>query len=143
MDELIIYSKIDSLKRCIERIKSKSPESLEILKSDLDCQDIIILNLERSVQICVDIAAYIIAELDVQAPLNMSDGFNELGKIGIIDKKTAERMRKSVGFRNIAVHEYSKVSWEIVYSIIKKDLSDFRHFARNIIQWLEKKEDSV
>jgi hypothetical protein len=41
MDKLILLSKIDSLKRCIVRIKHMTPDSLADLKSDLDRQDII------------------------------------------------------------------------------------------------------
>jgi uncharacterized protein YutE (UPF0331/DUF86 family) len=96
MDKLILYSKLDSLKRCIDRIKKKTPDSLEALRSDLDRQDIIVLNLERAVQVCVDMAAYIIAEQDVQTPMSMAESFESLHKIKIIDQKLMERMKKSV-----------------------------------------------
>jgi uncharacterized protein YutE (UPF0331/DUF86 family) len=81
MDKLIIFSKLDSLKRCIDRIKEKTPDSLEALSSDLDRQDIIVLNLERAVQTSVDIASYIIAEKDVQTPMSMSESFRLLNEI--------------------------------------------------------------
>ncbi len=138
MDKLILYSKLDSLKRCIDRIKEKTPDSLEALSSDLDRQDIIVLNLERAVQVCVDMASYIIAEHDVQTPLSMAESFESLHKIKIIDQKLMERMKKSVGFRNIAVHEYRSISWDIVYSIISENLKEFQEYARQILQWLEK-----
>ena len=36
MDRLIIERKLDSLQRCLERIRSKTPEQLEVLLADLD-----------------------------------------------------------------------------------------------------------
>lgn len=36
------------------------------------------------------------------------------------------------GFRNILVHEYSKVNPEIVFGILKKRLPDLRFFAERI-----------
>jgi len=138
MDKLILFSKLDLLKRCIDRIREKMPDSLEALSSDLDRQDIIVLNLERVVQTSVDIASYIIAEQDVQAPMSMSECFGILNEIKIIDVKLMERMKKSVGFRNIAVHEYRSISWEIVYSNIRENLKEFQEYARQIMQWLEK-----
>ncbi|MCP4757295.1 MAG: DUF86 domain-containing protein [Proteobacteria bacterium] len=135
MDEAVLYSKIESLKRCLDRIKSKTPDSVEVLKSDWDRQDIIILNLERAVQICVDIASLIIAELDVKTPTKMADCFRELSLNKVIKEETAERMRRSVGFRNIAVHEYSRINWDIVYSIVNNHLEYFKAFARETIQW--------
>jgi uncharacterized protein YutE (UPF0331/DUF86 family) len=139
MDNLILLSKIESLKRCIDRIKSKTPDSIDELTSDLDRQDIIVLNLERSVQICVDIAALIIAEEDIQTPMSMSESFESLKGIKVIDAALTERIKKSLGFRNIAVHEYKNIDWQIVYSIIRENLGDFQQYARQIMLWLEKK----
>ena len=55
MDKDVINNKIESLMRCVERIRTHIPSSVEELESDFDMQDIIILNLERAVQICVDV----------------------------------------------------------------------------------------
>ena len=133
MDKQVIYNKIESLRRCIQRIKDKTPRNFEVLLEDYDLQDIICLNLERSVQICVDIAAHVIAESDAKAPDTMTDSFAELRKMEYIDQKTEERLRKAVGFRNVAVHAYKEIDWEIVYSIITVNLDDFIEFARQIL----------
>ena len=76
MDKRIILYKLESLDRCIERLKSKKPSDIETFRTDHDLQDIIVLNLERAVQMCVDIASYIIAELEVRAPMTMSESFS-------------------------------------------------------------------
>ncbi len=41
-------------------------------------------------------------------------------------------MIKAVGFRNVAVHTYQNIDWEIVYSIVTKNLTDFVDFAKII-----------
>jgi len=51
-----------SLRRCLERVRGRCPQSVETLLSDLDSQDIVALNLTRAVQICVDVAAHVIDE---------------------------------------------------------------------------------
>ena len=56
MNSVVIASKLESLRRCLDRIKSKKPKSLDQLLEDIDMQDILALNLERSIQLCVDIA---------------------------------------------------------------------------------------
>jgi hypothetical protein len=43
---------------------------------------ILCLNLERAVRACVDIAANIIAELDVSVPATMGESFGRLCKAG-------------------------------------------------------------
>ena len=42
-------------------------------------------------------------------------------------------MKKSVGFRNIAVHNYDAIDWHIVHSICRLHLGDFREFAVRIL----------
>jgi len=37
-----------------------------------------------------------------------------------------------VGFRNIAVHAYRTIDWNIVFDIIQNRLTDFREFARAV-----------
>jgi len=139
VDSIIILSKIETLKRCIERILSKTPNHKEVLFDDLDLQDIIVLNLQRAVQVSVDLAAHILSETNVQTPLTMAECFIELHRAGVISRSTAERLRKSVSFRNIAVHEYQSLNWDVVYAIITLHLNDFRDYAMEIMAWLEKR----
>ena len=49
MDRNIIFRKLDSPARCIHRIESKRPASVEDLVADIDLQDILSVNLERAV----------------------------------------------------------------------------------------------
>lgn len=138
MDKDVILSKIESLERCVRRVEEKTPLGRDELIHDLDRQDIIILNLERAVQLSVDIAAHIIAELQQPAPMSMAECFSLLQQAGIINTVVAQRMRKSVGFRNIAVHEYRLVDWGVVYAIITEHLEDFVEYARQIHGWMER-----
>jgi len=140
MDRDVILVKIESLERCLDRVQSKVPATAADLSEDLDAQDIIVLNLERAVQICVDISAHIIAELKVRVPMTMAESFERLVTVGVIDKKLRERMQKSVGFRNIAVHEYESIDWNIVYSIITKNLNDFRDYAAAVVDWMDRQQ---
>ena len=49
MNDQVILSKLTSLKRCVDRIQSKTPPTAADLNRDLDLQDIISLNLQRAV----------------------------------------------------------------------------------------------
>ena len=137
MDKQIVLDKLTSLKRCVERIESKVPETGRVLMSDFDLQDIISLNLQRAVQFCVDIAAHISAALDTRPPSTMADCFDSLKTADVIPENLCSRMKKSVGYRNIAVHEYSTINWEMVFSIAKNDLNDFRSFSNHVLVWLK------
>lgn len=129
----VVRRKLESLRRCIGRIEQKRPEAVEILKTDYDIQDIISLNLERAIQLSVDIGSYLLAESDQTPPNTMGEIFSELAIAGFISEELAIKLRKAVGFRNISVHEYQNVDWDIVFSIINRNLDDFKDFMRAVI----------
>lgn len=133
MDKDVVLNKLESLRRCLMRVQKKTPSSLEVLIKDYDLQDIIVLNLERVVQSCVDIGLHVISDLDVSAPDQMAQTFACLNQVGCLDEETATRMMKAVGFRNTAVHAYQEMDWEIVYRIITEHMNDFRDFSRQVM----------
>lgn len=133
MDKLVLVQKLESLRRCLQRIEQKRPATSEALANDPDLQDIIVLNLTRAVQLSVDIASHIVSESKEPSPATMGETFTALGKLGVIDQQTVDNLRKAVGFRNIAVHNYEAVNWEIVFQICHVQLADFQRFAQAII----------
>ena len=68
----------------------------------------------------------------------MADNFAILQEANVITPALADRMMKTVGFRNIAVHSYQTIDWNIVYQICTRHLDDFRQFAKAIAQQLAK-----
>lgn len=133
MDKRVIEQKLESLRRCIERIEEKRPASPALFADNPDLQDVIALNLTRAVQLCTDIAAHIISESGEPSPTTMSESFTALSRLGIIDQQNADNLRKAVGFRNIAVHNYEAISWEIVFNICHRQLIDFKRFAQAVV----------
>ena len=137
MDTALILRKLENLGRCIGRIESKRPADPQLLRRDHDLQDIISVNLERAVQISVDVASHLIAESPRRSPETMAECFAALEEMGVLDKRLAARLQKAVGFRNVAVHEYQEIDWDVVFSIISRDLDDFRSYARRILEYCE------
>jgi uncharacterized protein YutE (UPF0331/DUF86 family) len=131
MDEVVVAQKLESLRRCTERIKSKLPSSLDALIGDVDVQDVLVLNLSRAVQICVDLAMHRISTSGSSVPQSMGQAFDSLAQQKFISDALAIRMRRAVGFRNIAVHSYENINWAVVYVIAKEHLDDFREFSNS------------
>ena len=132
MDKDVINRKLESLRRCIARITSKMPITQEVLRSNYDLQDIIALNLERAVQICVDIAAHVMSETEVPPPSTMAEGFARLAELQVLPLQLAESLQKAVALRNILVHNYTDINWDIVTGIVTYRLTDFVQFAQAI-----------
>lgn len=132
MDWLIISEKLEALRRCVTRIESKRADSADVLRKDVDRQDILSLNLTRAVQLCVDIASHMLADTTQPAPQTMGEAFELLAAEGIISQDLAKSLKAAVGFRNIAVHAYDVIDWDIVHAITYEGIEDFRSFAAGV-----------
>lgn len=130
MDKQLISSKLESLRRALVRVRQWTPTSAAELAASVDAQDIVSLNLQRAVQLCVDIAYHLNAGADRPEPATMADAFLSLRDAGLIDAALAEALRRAVGFRNIAVHQYESMDWQIVFDVATKRVADLEAFAR-------------
>ena len=135
MDRLILSEKLESLRRCVQRIEQKTPLEIETLIQDADVQDILVLNLTRAVQLCVDIGSHIVSASGASAPKIMSEVFEILEELGAIAPPTCKAMQQAVGFRNIAVHNYDSIDWKIVWTICNESLTDFERFSSEIASY--------
>ena len=121
----VILNKIDTIERCINRIKEvydNNPGNL----NDYTKQDSIVLNIQRACEASIDLAMHVISEKKLGVPQSSRDGFDVLNKNNLIDDKLNRNLKAMVGFRNIAVHDYKKIEIKIVQMIIEKHLEDFK-----------------
>ncbi|MEA3334234.1 MAG: DUF86 domain-containing protein [Pseudomonadota bacterium] len=136
----VIAVKIDSISHYLERIVLHTPKSAEDLTGNYGAQDIISVNLERIIQACVDMGAIIISENNWTPAQTMKQTFAMLHAQKVIAGDSVEQMKKAIGFRNISVHEYQKINWDIVFAICTKHLDDFKCFARQVSEYVFKDE---
>ncbi|MEX1198747.1 MAG: DUF86 domain-containing protein [Pseudohongiellaceae bacterium] len=66
------------------------------------------------------------------APQSMGQSFQLLADHGVINPELATGLRKAVGFRNILVHSYETINWEIVFALCTERLPDFERFAQSM-----------
>lgn len=62
------------------------------------------------------------------------DVFTLLAQASLIDNNLAESMKRMIGFRNIAVHDYQALLLPIVENIITNHLNDFINFSKQLLQ---------
>lgn len=132
MDKMILERKLDSLQRCITRITAKCPQDPQALMDNIDLQDIVVLNLSRAIQLCVGVGLHCLSRQTLPSPGTMGETFDLLAKSGIIDSQLAHNLKKSVGFRNIAVHNYTALDIQIVHALATRHIKDFQQYYQAI-----------
>lgn len=132
MIDPVVERKFSSLQRCLIRLKEKRPAELSMIEGDNDLQGILSVNLERAVQLSVDVAAYIISEKNLRSTSTMAGAFDALCTEGIISSELADNLQRSVGFRNVSVHDHTEVDWKIRFDVLHNHLHTFSDFMKAI-----------
>lgn len=89
-------------------------------------------NLQVAAECIFDIGGHVIAEKGLGAPADYEDIIKILGAHGVISKNLTKRLRGLGGFRNILVHDYMGIDYNLVYTRLKRNLKDFSDFIREI-----------
>lgn len=128
MNDLVI-NKVQSIQRCIRRAREEYQAAGTEFASDYSRQDAAILNITRACEQAIDLANYVIKLRQWGIPNSSAESFALLARERLISLDLAERLRRMVGFRNIAVHEYETLDLAIVVAVIETGLTDLLTFA--------------
>jgi len=97
VDRDLILAKAALAEKYINRAGHTGKVDLDLFKKDLDCQDIVIFNLQKAIQKCIDMAAHIISDEDLGLPGSTNEMFYLLEENGYLDRDLTEKMIKAVG----------------------------------------------
>jgi uncharacterized protein YutE (UPF0331/DUF86 family) len=134
MTDDVILNKAAIIERCLQRVLNEYAGDKQTLVANQTKQDAIILNLQRACESAIDLAMYVVSQRKLGVPQDSRDAFTLLQTSGIIPADLATRMQHMVGFRNVAVHEYTRLNLDVVHAIITKQLEDFRTFSSTIVK---------
>jgi len=142
--------KIDFIKRKISLIQDDLTHLVEFknysfneIAKDFIKQAALERILERIITRAIDINQHIIAELggkDTSPPKDYRETFIILSKLNMYTQDFAEEIAKSIGTRNILVHEYDAVDQQSVYDSVGDCLKDYSQYCGFILKFLEQKK---
>jgi uncharacterized protein YutE (UPF0331/DUF86 family) len=127
----IVLAKVATIDRCLARIADVRGNPTRSLLP-IDLEEITVLNLTRATQAAIDLATHVVASEGFGLPDSVAGAFALLEKNGVIDAELSGRLRRMVGFRNIAVHDYQTLDPQVVDAIVERHLGDLRGFAARI-----------
>ncbi len=106
--------------------------SFESYLKDLTTRDAVERNIEVAIQACIDIARIIIKLEGFREPEDNKGVFVVLAENAIISEDSLRFLIPMAGTRNVLVHGYDKIDDAIIFSVLKKHLSDFNTFLKEI-----------
>ena len=140
IDREVIESKLRFLQEYLKDLKEYEDISLNDYRTSKKDQRFAERTLHLACESCLDIAAHIISRQGLREPKDNKDLFVILFEKKVISQQVHKAMITMAKFRNIVVHDYARIEPEIVLGILKKDVGDFKSFAREIIHYMDTQE---
>jgi uncharacterized protein YutE (UPF0331/DUF86 family) len=130
MADDVVLNKVAIIERCLARIREEHAGDERNLRENPARQDSILLNLQRACEASIDLAMHLVRVRRLGIPQETRQAFDLLLEAKLIEPDVGERMKRMVGFRNIAIHDYRKLDLAIVQAIVTGHLDDFLQFTR-------------
>lgn len=134
MADDVVLNKVATIERCVARAREEYAAAGETFASNFSRQDAAILNIQRACEAALDIGHHLIRRDKLGLPQSARHVFEVLALSGWIEASLAEALKKMVGFRNIAVHDYQSLLLPITVSVITSHLDEFLQFTTALLQ---------
>lgn len=133
----VVINKIATIKRCIARVHQEYTDE-DSFKNNYTKQDSVILNIQRACEAAIDVANHLIKEHQLGIPQSARDSFELLTKGEIITGDIASKLKRMIGLRNIALHDYQSLNLDILIEVINRHLTDFDRYCAQLIAHVER-----
>lgn len=132
MDDVVL-NKVAMIERCCARARQEYLRDPETFGQDITRQDAAILNIQRACEAALDLGQHLVRRLRLGTPQGARGVFTLMADARLIDEPLANAMRRMVGFRNLAVHQYHQLEFAVVVAIITIHLADFEQLTRAVM----------
>ena len=144
LNKSLIYRKISLIQDSLANLEQLAKFSLDEIAADFYKLNTLERLLEKIIMRAIDINQHVILELSEKKsrlPVTYKETFTRLADFKIYSQKFGEKISKSVGTRNVLVHEYddNQLDYEKVYSSIKDCLKDYGKYCQAILDFLQNK----
>jgi uncharacterized protein YutE (UPF0331/DUF86 family) len=132
-DRDIVLAKASTVRKCLATIRRLKAADAPRLEAWI-VQDVVVLNLQRAAQACLDLANHLITANSWELPRSARHSVEILRDASVIPREQSQVMVGVMGFRNIAVHDYAALDPAIVDAIVAKHLGDLERFVDAILE---------
>ncbi len=123
------YDKLmDSLQK-LYSIEERFESITEYKKADWTIKDAVERNIQKAIEIIIDMGKMLISQRNYRVPESNYDVFEILAEKNDFPTEYFPIIKKMIGTRNKIIHDYEKVDEEVLFAIVKRHLKDIEQIA--------------
>ena len=133
MADDVLINKAATIERCVARAREEYFSDPATFATNFTRQDAAILNIQRACEAALDMGQHLIRREKLGVPQSARDVFALLAQGGWVEAALADGLKRMVGFRNIAVHDYQALQLPITVAIIQNHLDEFLRYSQAVL----------
>lgn len=135
----MIKQKIVNVRRDLEELAAFKSLSFDQIAKDYRNHKIVERIIEVVINEAIDINQHLIVKGGYsELPFDFKESFLLLVKLGVYPKDFADEISRSVGLRNILVHQYRELDENFFYGAIKESVAQYARYCDFILEYLKK-----
>jgi uncharacterized protein YutE (UPF0331/DUF86 family) len=134
MADDVLINKAATIERCVRRAREEYAANPDTFATDFTRQDAAILNIQRACEAALDMGQHLVRRERLGVPQSARDVFDLLAQGGWIAAPLADALKRMVGFRNVAVHDYQALQLPITVRVITEHLHEFLDYSQTLLQ---------
>lgn len=133
MADDVLINKAATIERCVARAREEYAADPDVFAVNFSRQDAAILKIQRACEAALDMGLHIIRRELLGVTQSVRDTFTLLAQAHWLTPAAAAQMKRMVGFRNVAVHDYQSLQLPITLNILTPHLDDFLVFSHQML----------
>lgn len=132
-----VLAKLDELDGYLRELRSIAPQSFteyQQIEKKRACERL----LQVAVEALIDVCGLLVTGLRLGLPGETDDLLEKLARQGALSAETVRTLKRMRGMRNLLVHEYGRISDQLVFETLRDRLADFDACKRAILEFLRR-----
>ena len=128
VDRDLVLRRLALLDTYLEQLAPYRGIDVAEYEQDWRTQRIVERTLHLAIETTMDVADHIVADRRLRVPETGAESFEILAEAQLLPPELGEALASMVGFRNILVHDYTRLDPTIVVRVLRGGLHDIERF---------------
>jgi uncharacterized protein YutE (UPF0331/DUF86 family) len=140
VDRDLLLRRIALLETYLGQLGEYRGVSVEAYAANWKTQRIVERTLQLAIEACTDVCHHAIADRRLRVPSTYSETFEIAADAGLIPEALRASLVRMARFRNLLVHDYTKIDPVAIVEILASRLDDLAAFATVAAGWAAPEE---
>ena len=134
-----VLKRLERFNKALKILEDVKDKGKDVFISD----DFLISVAERNIHVAcefaLDLSSFILSEINAGVPETYKDMIKKLNEAKVIDKELEEKMKGIVGLRNIIVHLYADIKYDVIFDSLEEIVSTLKNFVEILLKYCKEK----